>query len=64
MQTLNEQFIRISSRLPLPKEVELGQDLVMTIEGQAFVLCCVKQEVFDKQDGTFDKVSILKSTAE
>jgi hypothetical protein len=63
-QTIGERFIKLSSRLPYPKEVSLGQDLTITIDGHSFIANCVKQETFDKQDGTVDVVHILKSTME
>jgi len=61
---VNEKFIKISSRLPLPQDIQLGQDIVITIQGHAFVLNCTKIENFDRQDGTMDIVSVLKYAGE
>jgi hypothetical protein len=63
-QSVNERFLKLSSRLPFYKDIELGQDLTLNIEGQTFIVNCVKQEVFDKQDGSVDKVFVLKSVIE
>lgn len=61
---INERFIRLSSRLPYPKDISLGQDVTITIDGHSYIANCVKHETFDKQDGTVDVVFVLKSTAE
>ncbi len=63
-QSINERFVKLSSRIPFPKDISLGQDVTLTIDGHTFIANCVKQETFDKQDGTVDVVYVLKSTAE
>ena len=63
-QTINERFVKLSSRLPFPKDIPLGQDVSVTIDSHSFLANCVKQETFDKQDGTVDVVFVLKSTLE
>lgn len=59
-QSVNERFLKLSSRLPFYKDIELGQDLTLNIEGQTFIVNCVKQEVFDKQDGRIEMRSGLR----
>ena len=61
---INERFIKLSSRLPYSKDIPLGQDVTITIDGHSYIANCVKQETFDKQDGTIDVVHVLKSVSE
>lgn len=64
MSELNEQFIKLSSKIPFPKEIPLGEDVDVTIDGFHFITNCVKHETFDLQDGTVNKVYVLKSLSE
>jgi hypothetical protein len=61
---INERFIKVSSKLPLPQDIQLGQDIVITIGGHAFILNCTKLENNDKQDGTMDVTAVLKYAGE
>ena len=61
---INEKFIKLSSRIPFPKEIQLGQDLSVTIEGNQYIFNCVKSEDRDLQDGTIDRIYTLKSLTE
>jgi len=63
-QTINERFIKLSSRIPIERDLKLGEDYVISIDGLMFRANCVKTETFDKQDGTVDMVYVLKSTLE
>jgi len=63
-KTINERFIKLSSRLPFPENIQLGDDLTLTVKGQNYILNCVKSEDYDKQDGTFDRVFVLKHLGE
>jgi hypothetical protein len=48
----NERFIKLSSRLPFDKDIALGQDVTILIEGKQFIANCVKTEYEDQQDGS------------
>ena len=56
MAKLNEQFIRISGRIPVERAVKLGEDVVIAIKAG-----CVKTETLDQQDGYYDEVYTLKA---
>ena len=58
---INERFLKISSRLSFPSDIELGADLVATISGQTYVLNHVKSEIEDNQDGTVNMIYKLKA---
>lgn len=61
---ISEKFIKLSSRIPFPKEIQLGQDVTVTIDGHTFIANCVKLDQLDQQDGTINVVYNLKFTAE
>jgi len=70
-QTINERFIQFagskaggSQRLPIPFDIEIGDDIPINIKGQSFIYNCVKAEFFDNQDGTINVVYLLKSLLE
>ena len=53
---INNVFIKISSRMEIePEELELGQDLKITLNGSI-----VKKEEKDNQDGTKDIIWVVK----
>jgi hypothetical protein len=60
----NERFIKLSSRLPFDKDIQLGQDVTFLIEGKQFIANCVKIEYEDQQDGTQNAIYKLKFVAE
>lgn len=53
---INERFVKLSSRVPFSKEINLGDDVDIRIADHLYTANCVKQETFDKQDGTIDVV--------
>jgi hypothetical protein len=60
----NERFIKLSSKVPFPRDLTLGEDLTMVIGGTSYLWNVVKQEINDKQDGTVDVTFVLKSLQE
>ena len=70
-KSINERFIVFagsksggSQRLPVPFDLEIGQDVTVTINHQNFIYNVVKAEFFDNQDQTLNVVYLLKHTAE
>jgi len=61
---INERFVKISSRIPYPTDIELGADVDVIIGGHNFIANCVKQEDMDNQDGTINRVYVLKFLSE
>jgi hypothetical protein len=64
---INERFITFSpksARLPYPEDLELGQDIAVSIGFHHFIYNVVKVEFFDNQDGNMNVNYILKSTLE
>jgi hypothetical protein len=64
---ISERFITFSpksARLPYPDDLELGQDITVTIGTRPFIYNVVKVEFFDNQDGQMNVNYILKSTLE
>lgn len=61
---INSRFVKLSGRIPFPKDINLGDDVTINVGGHNFIANCVKQETFDLQDGTVDIVFVLKSTNE
>jgi len=53
--TINERFIKISSRSPIAEDLELGDNVTLIIRGSI-----VKRDEKDLQDGTKDTIAILK----
>lgn len=61
---INERFIKLTSRIPYHKDIELGQDIPVTIGETTFLANCVKLDQLDQQDGTINVVYSLKTTLE
>lgn len=61
---INERFIKLSSRLPFNKDIALGEDVTVIIDGHSFIANCVKTEYEDCQNGTQDVIYKLKFVAE
>jgi hypothetical protein len=61
---INEHFIKVSSQIPFPKEVQLGDDITLTLNGHAYIANCVKIEQMDNQDGSINQRYILKLLTE
>lgn len=62
--TINERFVRLTSTVPFPEDITYGDDVSVEIKGRSYIFNCVKIEGKDNQDGTIDRVFILKSIAE
>lgn len=60
MPTINEKMVKLSSRIPFPKELQLGQDVVITIDGETSIGCVVKTEDMDNQDGSINRIYTIK----
>ncbi len=61
---INERFLKLSSRLPFDKDIALGQDITLLIEGKSFIANCVKIEYEDNQDNTQNAIYKLKFLSE
>ena len=48
-------MIKISGKFPIEKDLELGQEVLISLKGGV-----VKQEVNDNQDGTVDVTYVIK----
>ena len=59
----NERFVKLFSRLPYLQDVQLGQEMVFSIEEHSFIANCVKIEYEDQQDCTQDIMYKLKFIA-
>ena len=64
MEQINERYIKLSSKISYPTDIALGEDITVTIGSQTFYGNCVKHETLDNQDGSVNKVFILKSLSE
>jgi len=62
--TINERFVRLTSTVPFPEDITYGDDIAVEIKGRSYIFNCVKIEGKDNQDGTIDRVFILKSVSE
>ncbi len=63
-QNINERFIKLSSKVPIPQDLQLGEDIVVTLLGQAYIFNVVKQEINDLQDGSVNITYVCKNTIE
>jgi hypothetical protein len=63
-QQVNETFLKLSSKVPYPESLSLGQDLTVQIEGKHYIFNVVKEEINDLQDGTVNKTYVAKSLSE
>ncbi len=55
---------RLSSRIPFPKELQLGQDVVITIDGHHIIGNVVKVSYEDQQDGSANVIYSVKHLSE
>ena len=62
--TINERFVKLSSRVPYKMDIALGEDIKVTIGAQDYLFNCVSTQDKDLQDGTIDRIYILKSLVE
>ena len=51
----NEFLIKITSKSPIDRELELGQDVVVLLKGSV-----IQRQERDRQDGTMDIVFVVK----
>lgn len=63
-KTINERFLKLSSRLPFDKDIALGEDVQIVINGKYFIANCVKIEYEDQQNEYQNAIYKLKFTAE
>lgn len=63
-QEINEKFLKLSTKVPISSDVVLGQDIVVTILGNAYMFNVVKEETNDMQDGTVNKTFVAKCLLE
>ncbi len=63
-QTINERFVKLSSRLPISFDIALGSDIRVMLADKNYLANCVKIETKDNQDGTVDLIYNLKFLAE
>ena len=54
-KSVNTRFVKISSRIEIPHDLKLGEDVSFKIDGSV-----VKIDYSDLQDGTYDKVFHVK----
>jgi len=54
-KTTNEIYLRISSKCPIPQNLELGADVAFIVRGGV-----VKKEETDNQNGTLDVTYTVK----
>jgi hypothetical protein len=59
-KTINERFVKISSRIPYPVDLQLGQDIEIGIGGRQTLGNVVKTEDMDNQDGTINRIYTVK----
>lgn len=57
---ISERFVKLSSRLPFPDDLELGQDVDIVIYGHMMTGTVLKTEDLDQQDGTINRVYTIK----
>jgi hypothetical protein len=63
-QTINERYIKFSSRIPYSKDITLGDDVTLVIDGKSFIANNVKTEAKNNQDETVDLIYNLKFLSE
>ena len=63
-QQINERFLKLSSKVPYPETLNLGDDLTVVFNNHNYIFNVVKQEINDKQDGTVDVTFVCKSLIE
>ena len=61
---IKERFVKLSSRIPFPKDLQLGQDVIITIDDFRTIGNVVKTEDIDNQDGTINKIYVIKFLSE
>ena len=61
---INERFVKLSSRLPFPRDLELDQNVEVIIDGQNTIGSITKTEDMDNQDGTINKIYTIKFLSE
>jgi hypothetical protein len=54
-RNIDQNLVRVSSKIEIDKQIELGEDVEFTMKAN-----CVKIETFDNQDGTVNRLYVLK----
>ncbi len=62
--TVSEHLVKVSSRIPFPKALVLGQDVEIIIDTHRVIGNVVKTEDLDQQDGTIKRVYTIKFLSE
>jgi hypothetical protein len=68
--TVNETYLKLSSKVPLSHPFSLGEDITVTIKPDSseashnYIFNVVKEEINDLQDGTVNKTYVAKSLIE
>ena len=57
---INERFVKISSKLPVFKDFDYGDEIEISFADNLVKACVVKIDGKDNQDGTIDKIYIFK----
>ena len=52
---INERYLKVVGSTPLPVDVDFGKDMELTI-----ITSLVKEEIKEREDGTFDKYYHMK----
>lgn len=52
---INESFIKVSSKTPIERKLEIGEQVKLAVVGEV-----VKTEILSRQDGSVDCVAIVK----
>jgi hypothetical protein len=63
-QTISERFVKLSSRIPFPKDLKLGDDIDVVIGGHSFIGNVVKIETEDNQDNSVTMIYKIKFLSE
>lgn len=67
-KTINEQYIKFSSKVPTKGPLKLGDDVTVNLDfgthHDTYLFNCVKSEDLDNQDGTINRIFTLKSLVE
>ncbi len=64
LKTINETFIKFSSKVPFAEAIELGDDLTVIVGKTPYIFNAVTSQDKDLQDGTVDRIFTLKCTLE
>jgi hypothetical protein len=63
-KSINERFVKISSRLPFYEDLALGEDVDIIIKGRHYIGNVVKTEDMDNQDESINRIYTIKFLSE